>query len=152
MSRHRSSQSPAVHLRRHPRARAVLATFAGTLAGAPLIAPPVLLAQEGSGPESALRRFDIPSGDLGRALSATAARGGVQISFDPNLTRGKTAPGLSGNFTAREALAKLLAGSGLELVPGPGSTYGLQSVPVAVEEPAKKPAPTEPIGELEPSK
>jgi len=146
MSRHRSSRSPALRIRRDPLARAVLAAFAGTLAGAPLSAPPVL-AQEGSGPESALRRFDIPSGDLGRALSAAAVRGGVQLSFDPELTRGKTTPGLSGEFTAREALAKLLAGSGLELVPGPGSTYGLQSVPVTAAEPAKpeKPVQLEPM-------
>ncbi|HEY0915406.1 MAG TPA: TonB-dependent siderophore receptor [Solimonas sp.] len=122
------SRPAPTHFRRRGLSAALHAAFAGSLVAAPLL-PALAQADAAPGAEATVLRFDIPAGDLAQALSAAAIRGGVQLSFDAELTRGKQASGLSGEFTAREALARLLSGSGLELVPGPGSTYSLRPLP-----------------------
>jgi len=58
-------------------------------------------------------QFDIPAQTLGAALKAFARASHQQLSFDAASVRGKHAPALRGTFTPGEALAKLLAGSGL---------------------------------------
>lgn len=60
-----------------------------------------------------LHDFDIPAGPLSTALTRAAAQSGVPLTADAALTAGKTAPALKGRMTLREALAQLLAGSGL---------------------------------------
>lgn len=57
--------------------------------------------------------FNIPSQSLSKALIAYSGVAGVQLFFDANLVRGKNSPGLRGSFTRNEAIAQLLAGSGL---------------------------------------
>ncbi|HUE79648.1 MAG TPA: TonB-dependent receptor [Sphingomicrobium sp.] len=57
--------------------------------------------------------FNIPSQDLGKALTDLARQSNREIYFPSNLTRGKRAPALSGDMTADQALTRLLAGSGL---------------------------------------
>jgi iron complex outermembrane receptor protein len=57
--------------------------------------------------------FDIPAQDLGAALKAFARVSRQQLSFDVGSVRGKRSLALRGTFTPAEALAKLLAGSGL---------------------------------------
>jgi outer membrane receptor for ferric coprogen and ferric-rhodotorulic acid len=73
-------------------------------------------AQSEPGAESSKKNYRIPSGSLGPALSRFAAEAGVLLSFDQALTEGKTTQGLSGDYSIGEALAALLAGSGLEAV------------------------------------
>lgn len=75
--------------------------------------------------------YRIEAGPLGRVLSEVAATAGMALSFDPALTQGRQSPVLSGSFTPREALQRLLAGSGLELVSRPGGSYTLQRQAVA---------------------
>lgn len=59
------------------------------------------------------REFNIPSGALGEALNAFATQSGQQIFFAGDLVAGRRTEGLQGWYAPREALAKLLAGSGL---------------------------------------
>ncbi|KQB59135.1 MULTISPECIES: TonB-dependent siderophore receptor [Betaproteobacteria] len=64
-------------------------------------------------PAQAMHDFDIPAGPLSTALTRAAAQSGVPLTAAAALTAGKTAPALKGRMTLREALAQLLAGSGL---------------------------------------
>ncbi len=73
--------------------------------------------------------YQIAPGPLGRALAEVAATSGVALSFDPALTQGRQSPALSGNHTPREALQRLLAGSGLGLVQRADGSYTLQRLP-----------------------
>ncbi len=73
--------------------------------------------------------YQIAPGPLGRALAEVAATSGVALSFDPALTQGRQSPALSGSHTPREALQRLLAGSGLGLVQRADGSYTLQRLP-----------------------
>ncbi|WP_227459713.1 TonB-dependent siderophore receptor [Cupriavidus pauculus] len=99
-----------------PTHRAVrLAVLAMSLAAATL--PPLARADSAVQADASARQaFDVAPGPLGRTLSSVAARSGIALSFDPALTEGLASPGVSGRYTPREALEKLLAGSGLSLV------------------------------------
>ncbi|MDR3511363.1 MAG: TonB-dependent receptor [Caulobacteraceae bacterium] len=59
------------------------------------------------------RVFDIPSEDLGLAVSQAARQAGREIIFSADLTRGRRAPELHGRMTLDQALDRLLAGSGI---------------------------------------
>ncbi|MNR82255.1 Ferric-pseudobactin BN7/BN8 receptor precursor [compost metagenome] len=74
----------------------------------------------------AARSYNIAAGPLGRTLSTFAAQAGVALSFDPALTEGISSPTLSGTYSAREAIEKLLSGSGLEVVARTDGSYTLR--------------------------
>jgi type II secretory pathway component GspD/PulD (secretin) len=57
--------------------------------------------------------FEIEGGDLGEALDQFAQQTRLQIIFNPDFLTGKTAPGISGRYTANEVLQQLLNGTGL---------------------------------------
>lgn len=65
--------------------------------------------------EDAARSIDLPPQGLGSALEALAAQTHTQVIYSADLVRNKAAGGLKGEFTAEEALRRLLRGSGLEL-------------------------------------
>lgn len=92
------------------------------------------------------RSYDIPAGPLGAALSTFAALNGVPFSFDPTLTQGKTTAGLQGQHTMQEGFGRLLAGTGLIVVPQPDGGYSLQEAPAGniARLPAIKVQTTEP--------
>jgi len=90
---------------------AVLVLFCAATLG--LSGPGVAVAAPGRA--AATFRFDIPAQPLSQALNQLAVRSDREILFSPALTRGRRSPPLSGVFTAEEALAQLLAGSGLEV-------------------------------------
>lgn len=75
------------------------------------------------------KSYRIDAGPLGRALSSAAVNAGIALSFEPALTDGLTSPALSGNFSAREAFSRLLAGSGLEIVSRSDGSYTLRKAP-----------------------
>lgn len=60
------------------------------------------------------QKYSIAAGTLGDALNQWAAQSQMRIVYAPELVQGKIAPAVSGTLTWREALQKLLAGSGLE--------------------------------------
>ena len=67
------------------------------------------LAVMAEGQDVGRRRYDIPEGPLETALSAYQAASGVTVTFPADLVRGITSPGVSGVFTAEQALATAAA-------------------------------------------
>lgn len=59
------------------------------------------------------RQYDIEGGRLDAVLNQFALAAGVDLSVSTDLTRGKTSPGLLGQYSVEQALRTLLAGSGL---------------------------------------
>jgi iron complex outermembrane receptor protein len=57
--------------------------------------------------------FDIPVEDLGKALTLLGQQAEREVVFPAEITRGKRSVAVSGDLTLKEALDKLLAGSGL---------------------------------------
>jgi iron complex outermembrane recepter protein len=58
-------------------------------------------------------RFDIPAGPLADALLQISRQGQVDVTAPAALTRGRTAPAVSGTMSPADALSRVLAGSGL---------------------------------------
>ncbi|MBN9672213.1 TonB-dependent receptor domain-containing protein [Roseibium aggregatum] len=75
---------------------------------------------------------DLPAGPLSTALNRLARQTGLQIGYDSGLVSGITSPGLSGQYTAEEALDVLLAGTGIDYtISGSGTiVLGQQASPV----------------------
>lgn len=59
------------------------------------------------------RQFTIPAGSLRDGLNLFATQADQQILFAGDLVAGRTTPGLVGRFAPRDALDRLLAGSGI---------------------------------------
>ena len=57
--------------------------------------------------------FEIPAGPLGTAINRLGERAGLQIIYPADLVRGKRSNGVSGSYSAAEALTILLGSSGL---------------------------------------
>lgn len=100
------------------------------LALAALAAPPALAQAMGT---AAVQRqqYDIAPGSLDQVLGRFAAAAGIVLSADGALTQGKQSPGLQGSYSVDEALARLLAGQGLEEVRGANGVYSLRRQPAA---------------------
>ena len=64
----------------------------------------------------AVQTYHIAPGPLGATLSSFAVDAGIALSFQPSITEGLISPELSGTFSTQEAVTRLLAGSGLEMV------------------------------------
>ncbi|WP_235882837.1 TonB-dependent siderophore receptor [Rhizobium rhizophilum] len=62
---------------------------------------------------SAQSSFSVPAGPLHRALTAFGRQAGLQVTYLSSAATGKTSPGFSGSATREQALAEILAGSGL---------------------------------------
>lgn len=67
--------------------------------------------------------FDMAAQPLEAALRSVATRTSTNIIFDGPALRGRTAPALHGEFTARDAFHALLQGSGLTLNVTQGGSY-----------------------------
>jgi iron complex outermembrane receptor protein len=74
------------------------------------IVPSVSAAQ---GAATARVRFDIPAQTLDGALTYFGQQSGRELIVAADITRGRRAPAVQGQFTAEQALGTLLAGSGL---------------------------------------
>jgi len=85
------------------------------LAFAIMVYPPVWAAWAQATPASDARiDFDIPAGDLAGALDRFSTQAGIQLGYQPDLVAGMRARALSAHLTWKEALDRLLQGSGLE--------------------------------------
>lgn len=65
---------------------------------------------------SAQFRFDVPAGALDRGIVAIGSTSGLRVLFDSARMEGVRAQPVAGNFTAAEALARLLRGTGWHAV------------------------------------
>ncbi|MEM9262120.1 MAG: TonB-dependent receptor [Pseudomonadota bacterium] len=73
--------------------------------------------------EEATSAVNLPAGPLETSLVDLGEQLGIDIFASSNLVRGKTAPAVSGGFTPREALQRVLAGSGLEATSSEGGAF-----------------------------
>ena len=91
--------------------------------------------------QAAPRSFDIAAGPLNAVLARFSAASGIYIAANGALTAGVDSPGVQGRFAPHEALARLLAGSGLQAVAQGNGRYILQAAPAsAAAEIAPRPA------------
>lgn len=103
---------PALHL--PPRLRPVALACLTTLgAGTMLSSVPATAQSPLPADSTAARTYTLPAQPLGQSLNALARLSGVAIAVDAALVEGKSAPALSGTLGLRQALDRLLAGSGL---------------------------------------
>ncbi|WP_214351363.1 TonB-dependent receptor [Pseudomonas congelans] len=75
------------------------------------------------------RAYEVPAGSLSGALTRFAGQAGVNLSVDPALVNGRNSSGLSGEFAVEEGFARLLQGSGLQLMPVGEQAYTLVPAP-----------------------
>ena len=74
------------------------------------------------------RSYQVPAGSLGAALTRFAGLAGVNLAVDPALVSGRNSSGLSGEYAVEEGFARLLQGSGLQLLPAGSEAYTLTRV------------------------
>ena len=96
------------------------------------------LAWSGQAAAAGAHRYAIAAQPLGAALKAFALGSGRDGVFDPDLVRGKTAHGLSGNFTDEAALSRLLEGAGLTWSVTGAGAFVVRAAPI-VYAPAEPP-------------
>lgn len=78
--------------------------------------------------QAATHSFSIPAQPLSSALTSFGRQAGLQITVDSAILSGLSSPGLSGNFTPQEALARLLSGTGITWTFIDSRTVALQKV------------------------
>lgn len=91
---------------------------------------PLTHAQSGATAAASPMSINIPAQPLGRALNELARQANLQMTFPAALVSGKAAPAVSGSLTARQALQRLLAGSGL-VASVEGNTVVVKQAPPA---------------------
>lgn len=90
------------------------AVLLACLAAIPVLITSLAGAQDASAAaRDEARSYDIPAGPLDRVLNTFAGEAGVLLVVDGSLTAGASSPGLQGEYTAEQALMRLLAGTGL---------------------------------------
>jgi len=92
--------------------RSRLAPLTLAVALAAIGATPQLQAQTALAAEP-LVSVSLPAQPLGTALNALARQASLQLMVRPDLVAGKQAPAIAGQLSARQALERLLAGTGL---------------------------------------
>src|SRR5262249_8752080 len=80
---------------------------------AALILALVLLAQTSMVRAQTAMQFNLPAQPLEAALRAVGAQTNTNVFFDPALVAGRETPALNAQLTLAEALARILAGTGL---------------------------------------
>ena len=112
------ASQPMLPFPRHRMALAVLLAGLSLSTGAALA--------QSAAPTEVRRHVEIAGGTLDGALNRYASSTGILLAIDGKLTAGKTSNGLNGDYTRHEALAALLAGTGLEAVAQPDGAYALR--------------------------
>jgi iron complex outermembrane receptor protein len=113
------------------RPRAIALALHLMLAGValPALLPAAAIAAE---PAAAKKSYNIAAGALGDVLAQFAASAGIRLSFDPALVAGQRSAGLQGSFAVNEGFARILAGSGYDLVDVSNGAYSLHKLPQPV--------------------
>jgi len=73
--------------------------------------------------------FDIPAEPLEQAINRIAKHANVQVLIASNLAQGLSTTALKGNFTAQEALERLLSGSGLIIQAKSNNSFIITATP-----------------------
>lgn len=75
-----------------------------------------------------VKNYQIAAGSLTATLGRYAAAAGIALSFDPALTAERQSAGLQGNYTIDSGFAKILSGTGLEVVRHAGGGYTMRRI------------------------
>ncbi len=130
--------------------RAIALACAAALAFA--ATPRGAMAQSQPGAAAVPLELALPAQPLAQTLNVLSRQSGVAIGADSALLAGKTAPALRGSLTLRQALERVLAGSGLigsfsggtiTVQPAPLQPQGLEHMPVTVKAAHVRDATTE---------
>lgn len=92
----------------------------------------------------ASRSFNIPAQPLGAALEAFAIQSGTQILFDKSQVEGKTSTAVVGSLAPSQALARIIAGTGMAMRQVNDSTFMVGSGPQPAAIAAANPVQGEP--------
>ena len=103
-------------------ATSLAAALAAVFAIAGPLATPAAQAQTAAAQPLA---YSIPAGPLDAALTTFARTSGVLLAYQPELVRGLDSPGLQGSLPPAQALAALLAGTGLQAAVADNGTWTL---------------------------
>ena len=104
-------------------ANSLAAALAAVFAIAGPLATPAAQAQTAAAQPLA---YSIPAGPLDAALTAFARTSGVLLAYQPDLVRGLASPGVQGQLAPTQALATLLAGTGLQAAVAGNGTWTLR--------------------------
>ncbi|MEG1768174.1 MAG: TonB-dependent siderophore receptor [Comamonas sp.] len=115
----------------HPTLRATRLAFAlRSIALAMPAAAGLIAASATHAQSAATQRYDIPAGPLTATLNRFGVEAGIMLSLFTADTSGKQSPGVQGEMSVAQALAALLAGTGLDAVPRAGGGYLVRVTPV----------------------
>lgn len=100
---------------KHARARDLKAYVLalGVSGAAMMLAAGPALAQAPEASRRAARNFDIAAQPLGTAIAAYGRQAGLQVTAEADVTAGVQAQAVRGQFSATEALGRLLTGTGV---------------------------------------
>jgi len=115
-----------------------IAVLTCSVAAIALVAPSSAKAQD--------RQFNVPSGPAAKTIPELARQAGVQIVAPVSDLRNVRTPAITGSASIHAALAKLIAGTGLEIASDNGSTVVLRRQGAAQ---GSDRAPTSPVGSAE---
>lgn len=99
-----------------------------TCSAATLIVAAGLLLSTGAMAEQAISHYDIPAENAAKALLDFSRQAGVQILYPYDEAAKHNVAALKGDFSQEDALAKLLAGTGLEIASRTDKTISLRVV------------------------
>ena len=111
--------------------RPLVLALAAVLAG---LAAPLSHADNPTGSEqssSEKRHYDIAAGSLISALNRFAEQAGIFLAGHNDIAAGKLSSGLNGDYSAQQALQRLLHGSGLQALPQGHGGYVLHTAAAA---------------------
>jgi iron complex outermembrane receptor protein len=106
-----------------------------------VVVAPTALAQPAPAAAQGTYAINLPAQPLGEALNELARQANLQLLVRQELVAGKQAPAVSGQLTVRQALDRLLAGSGLGATED-GNTVVVQPLPPTAAGNAALPAVT----------
>lgn len=89
----------------------------------------------------AARQYSVPAGDAGDAVQAVAQQSGLQVIAPAADVAGVRTNAIKGNFSAVEALRRMFAGTGLEVVQTAGGAVMVRRAAVAHAAQAEQEAP-----------
>ena len=125
-----------------------------SLAGLPLwllmalvLSQPLPLRAEGEATTNKPMPFHIAPQALENVLDQFIAATDWQVGYSPALAQGKSSSGVTGNYTPQQALAKLLAGTGLSYRVSSNNTVTVEKAAVNPFVPVANPKTLEPSSE-----
>ncbi|TWB20491.1 TonB-dependent receptor-like protein [Nitrospirillum amazonense] len=110
----------AFHYRKMAAGRLRWSLIVGTALACLAVGAAQAQAQAPAGPGQAQAQVQLPAQPLAASLEALSRQTDTNILFAPDLVAGRTAPAVDGRMSVWDAVVRLLAGSGLEVVPDAG--------------------------------